>query len=787
MAPPLPPAPFKALRPFHLHPDVRTSETPLAGRRIRISGTVQGVGFRPWVYRMAQAAAISGRVRNDNAGVTIEAFGTPSALQDFSERLAHDTSRPAAAEVGRLETESIAYEPASGFAIVPSAAGEDARVSIPPDLAICPECLAEIHDSGNRRHGYAFTNCTNCGPRFTIVRSTPYDRPGTTMAAFSMCPECQREYDDVGDRRFHAQPNACPTCGPHLDVRTADGRPLPTTDAIGEVARALREGLIVAVKGLGGFQLACDATSEAAVTNLRERKRRDEKPFAVMVRTLEAATQIADLTPDDATLLVSVERPIVLARRRDDAPLAPSIAPRNPLVGVMVANTPMHDLLLAAAGIPLVMTSGNLSEEPIVIDNAEALIRLRGIADLFLLHDREIVTRCDDSVARVINRAPVVLRRARGYVPRPIAMRQPFDAPVLACGAQLKNTFCIGRGGEAVLGPHIGDLDSAVVYRDYQASIDRLAQFLEVTPDIVAHDLHPDYLSTRYAHGRAAALTIGVQHHHAHIASVMAEHGLDGAVIGLAYDGTGYGTDGTAWGSELMIAGYAEFTRVATFRPLPLPGGDAAIRQPWRVALALLDDAFKGEAPLDIFALFRRIPAHDLDIVDRMLRRGFNAPPAHGLGRYFDAFGALLLDRPYAAYEGQLALELNMAAESGEQGRYRYEIVQSSGPWQVDVRHAVRDAVFELLGGEPVSRIAARVHNTLAAASVDLVRATAHGAGRLPVVLSGGCFQNARLAETIVAGLTPEFRVYLHERVPPGDGGIALGQAAVAAAKARSL
>jgi hydrogenase maturation protein HypF len=591
----------------------------------------------------------------------------------------------------------------------------------------------------------------------------------------------------VSNRRFHAQPNACPACGPALDVRTADGRPFRTADPIDDLGRALREGLIVAIKGIGGFQLACDATADAVVQRLRARKRRDEKPFAVMVRTLDAARDLAELTTEDATLLMSVERPIVLARRRESSGLARSIAPRNPLVGLMVANSPLHDLLLEAAGVPLVMTSGNLSEEPIVCDNNDALIRLRGIADLFLLHDRDIVTRCDDSVARVIDRRPVVLRRARGYVPRPVAVARPFDAPVLACGAQLKNTFCIGRGREAVLGPHIGDLDSVSVYRDYQASIDRLLQFLDATPEIVAHDLHPDYLSTRYAQGREAPVTIGVQHHHAHIASVMAEHGLDGEVIGLAYDGTGYGLDGAAWGGELLVAGFAEFTRIATFRPLPLAGGDAAIRQPWRLALALIGDAFKGEAPLDGFPLFHQIPATDLDVVSRMLRRGFNAPPAHGLGRYFDAFGALLLDRPQAAYEGQVALELNMAADPDEQGRYSYEIGQSCGPWQVDLRSAVRDAAFEFLGGESVPRIAARVHNTLAAVSIELVRAAARGAGRVPVVLSGGCFQNARLAESIARGLRPEFRVYLHERVPPGDGGIALGQAVVAAAKARSL
>jgi hydrogenase maturation protein HypF len=433
------------------------------------------------------------------------------------------------------------------------------------------------------------------------------------------------------------------------------------------------------------------------------------------------------------------------------------------------------------------MTSGNLSEEPIASDNDEALRRLRGIADLFMLHDREIVTRCDDSVARIIAGQPVVLRRARGYVPRPIQLAAPVSPRVLACGAQLKNTFCLLRGREAVMGPHIGDLDNADVFRDYAASIDRLSRFLDFTPDIVAHDLHPDYLSTRYALDLPGVMRIGVQHHHAHLASVMAEHGLEGPVLGLAYDGTGYGLDGEAWGGEVLLAGYAEFTRMATVRPLPLAGGDAAIRQPWRLALALVDDAFRGEAPLEAFALFRRVAPSDLAVVTRMIRRRFNAPAAHGLGRYFDAFGALLLDRRESHYEGQIALELNMAADPAEHGRYAYEIAQGSMPWEIDLRPAVRDAVFESIGGESVAKISARIHNTIAAASVDVLRALSHQAGRLPIALSGGCFQNARLAESIASGLQPEFRVYLQRRVPPGDGGIALGQAVVAAAKARSL
>jgi len=748
-----------------------------------MQGTVQGVGFRPWVYRLAHDVAVTGRVRNDTAGVTIEAFGPTATLDAFVDRLEHDNARPAAAAIERLEIEPIGYEQVAEFSIDASASADELRVSIPPDLATCPACLAEVHDPSDRRFAYPFTNCTNCGPRFTIVNAAPYDRPATTMARFEMCPACRHEYETVSDRRFHAQPNACADCGPRLDLLSAEGVSRGSVDPIGDAARALRDGQIVAVKGVGGFQLACDATSDEAIRTLRERKHRDEKPFAVMVRTLADARLLAELSQGEETLLESVERPIVLARRRSAANLGSLLAPANPLVGVLLANTALHDLLLSAAGRPLVMTSGNLSDEPIARENDEALRRLGGIADVLLVHDRDIVTRCDDSVARIIAGKPAVLRRARGYVPRPIQLAGPVDRPVLACGAQLKNTFCLVRGREAVVGPHVGDLDSVPVFNDYQAAIERLSRFLSFTPEIVAYDLHPDYLSTLYARERFGVRAIGVQHHHAHVASVMAEHGLDGPVIGLAYDGTGYGLDGEAWGGEILHASYTDFVRVATFRPIALAGGDVAIRQPWRLAFALLDDAFRGEPPIDAFAVFRRIPRSDLDIVSRMIRRGFNAPAAHGIGRYFDAFGALLLDRVASRYEGQIALELNMAADSDEVGRYPYEVLQGGTPWEIDLRSAVRSAVFESLGGENVGRIAARIHNSLAAASVDVVRAISRRFGRLPVVLSGGCFQNARLAETIVSGLEPEFRVYLNRRVPPGDGGIALGQAVIAAAK----
>ncbi len=752
----------------------------LEGRRIEVRGTVQGVGFRPWVYRLAREEGIAGRVRNDAQGVTIEAFGRERALEAFLRRLA--SSPPPAARISAFHAEVIPAESALGFVIVESREAEERRVSIPPELATCPECLAEVFDPANRRHRYPFTNCTNCGPRFTISRDVPYDRPKTTMAPFAMCPRCQREYEDPSDRRFHAQPNACPACGPRLSLRLPSGEavagdPLPTA------AAWLREGLIVAVKGLGGFHLACDATSPPAVQRLRERKKRDEKPFAVMVADLGAAERLAVIGQEEGRLLASVERPIVLLPRRADSGLAPEIAPGNPMVGLLLAYTPLHHLLLADAGRPLVMTSGNLSEEPMVHRDREALERLGDIADLFLGHDREIENRCDDSVARVIAGRPVVLRRARGYVPRSVPVARAFARPVLACGAHLKNTFCLGAGGLAWLGPHIGDLETIESCRSFEESVERLTRFLGVQPEVVAHDLHPAYFSTGYAQGRPETVKIGVQHHHAHVASAMAQHGLTGPVIGVAYDGTGYGPDGTAWGGEVLVAGLEGFERVATFRPVCLAGSDLAIREVWRIALALLDDAFAGDPPLGRIPLFATIPRAQVDLVRRMIAGGFNAPLAHGVGRYFDALGAMVLGRALSRYEGQVALEWNLAADPGERGRYAFEI-EERGVVQLDLRPLVRAAVADLLAGVSPSAISGRFHNTLALATAELVRRAAARTGHLPVVLSGGCFQNARLTEEVLTALSP-FPVHLHGEVPPGDGGIALGQALVADALVR--
>jgi hydrogenase maturation protein HypF len=768
---------------------------PLEGRRIVIRGTVQGVGMRPFVYRVARAGSVTGRVWNDVSGVTIEAFGTRPQLDRLVARLQAD--RPAAARFEELRQEPIPAERIDDFAIVESASQGARRVTIPPDLATCDACLAEVNDPADRRYRYPFTNCTQCGPRFTIARAVPYDRAATTMAPFQMCPACQREYQTPADRRFHAEPNACPDCGPRLFWLDEEGAPTEGAgDRVAEAAAELCAGRILAVKGLGGFHLVCDAASSEAVRTLRARKRRDERPFAVMVATTEEAARLAVLSDAERELLRAPERPIVLLRRRSDAQLAPEVAPDAHLVGLFLPYTPLHHLLLAAAGRPLVMTSANLSEEPIVFRNQEARERLGTIADRILAHDREIEARADDSVARVIAGAPTVLRRARGYVPRPISVARSFDRPTLACGALLKNTFCLGLGDQATLGPHIGDLENLETFAAFEEAVARTERFLGTEPRLVAHDLHPEMLSTRYALERARTLgvpAIAVQHHHAHVVSAMAEHRLDGPVLGVAFDGTGYGTDGAGWGGELLLAWLDRFERVATLRPLPLAGGDQAVREPWRLALAALDDAFDGAPPLDRLALFRSIPATRIGVVRRMIASRLNAPLVHGAGRWFDAAAALLLSRGQARHEAQLAMALEGVAAFGDHGVDSFTIDESRSPWQLDLRPLFRRLTEDLIEGHAPAVLAARFHDTLAVATAELIRRAARryadvlggGEGSAPVVLTGGCMQNVRLAERISAELAGWRGLYLHRQVPPGDAGIALGQALVANAVAR--
>jgi hydrogenase maturation protein HypF len=754
------------------------SHAQAAGRRIRIRGTVQGVGFRPWVYRAAHAAGVTGRVWNDAGGVVVDAFGDETSLARFAAAL---ETPPPAARVEAIEiVECAAADPATTFEIVDSDRCGDRRVSIPPDLATCAACAAEVLDPADRRYRYAFTNCTSCGPRFTIATDVPYDRPATTMEPFAMCEACQREYHDPRDRRFHAQPNACPVCGPRLALYTGDGAHVHADDPIRVAAGVIADGLIVAVKGIGGFHLACDATSETAVTRLRERKRREEKPFAVMVRDLAEAGRIAVLGREERALLTSVERPIVIATHRPGSGIAAAVAPRNRRIGLMLPYSPLHHLLLADAGRPLVMTSGNLSDEPIAVYNDEALARLGGIADLLVLHDRGIASRADDSVATVIAGRPAVVRRSRGYVPRPVAVHAPFPRPVLSCGALLNNTFCLAAGSEAWLGPHIGDLENADTYRAYTDAIARYEAFLRIAPEVVAHDLHPEYLSTQYALGRSAVRHVAVQHHHAHVVAAMAEHHLEGPAIGIAFDGTGYGTDGTVWGGEVLIATARSFTRAATFRPIRLVGGDRAIRQPWRIALAMVVAAFGGTLPDEVAPLFDHVGARDVAAVLSALRGGLPAPAARGIGRYFDAFGALFLKRDRAAYEGQVAMEWNKAADLRTARTYAFAVDAGPGCDEINLGSAVREAVADYLAGEPVRAIASIFHDTLVQATALVVRRAAAAHGRLPVVASGGCFVNARLAEGVRTALSPGLDLFLPGTVPAGDGGIALGQAVVA-------
>ncbi|MGB5413398.1 MAG: carbamoyltransferase HypF [Polyangiales bacterium] len=750
----------------------------MAGHRIEIRGTVQGVGFRPWVYRLASRVGVVGRVRNDPRGVTIEAFGSQAVLDRFTRELQRDTL-PAAHIVELCET-TIPDEDLDAFVIEPSGATGHRALSIPPDLATCEDCRKELLDLHDRRFGYAFTNCTACGPRFTIATGIPYDRAATTMSGFTMCAACQAEYDDVGDRRFHAQPNACPECGPALSLDRLDGQAPSEVNALAEAAALLSRGAVVAVKGLGGFHLACDASDGAAIRRLRERKHRDEKPFAVMVASLDAAHALAEISADEEALLTAAERPVVLLRGRQDAGLALEVSPDTALLGLFLPYTPLHHLLLDAVQRPLVMTSANVSDEPICYENREARQRLGGIADAILLHDREIAMRCDDSVSRVIAGTPTIMRRSRGFVPRPFYLSRPVARPVLACGAHLKNTFCIAMGDTAYFGPHIGDLETVAALDFFEEAIDRMQTILEVRPDVVAHDLHPGYLSTRYAKTRDDVTLVGVQHHHAHVASLMAEHGIQGPVLGVAYDGTGFGEDGTSWGGEFLLCFAERYERLATFRPLRLAGGDLAMREVWRIGYALLHDAYDGAPPSDSISLLGDVSPSSIRLVKQMIERGLNAPQARGVGRFFDGFGALALGRARSTYEGQVAIAWDQVANESVSNAYPFEIDRVRTPWEVDLRPAVRAAVDDLGGAVPAGDVSARFHNALVAVTVELLEALWAERGDLPVALTGGVFQNAWLAGGIEAKIFNKNKLLRHGEVPPGDGGIALGQALIA-------
>ena len=738
----------------------------------RIEGVVQGVGFRPFVYRLALRRGVAGWVRNDSAGVTVEARADTATLAGFEQALVAEA--PPAARVVSLRRERVAAGGGRGpFAIIPSVAVDSISAFISPDLAVCDDCLREMRDPADRRFGYPFINCTNCGPRYSIIEALPYDRPNTTMRAFTMCDACEAEYRDPLDRRFHAQPNACPDCGPSVALWSGDGdEQAGGTPAIRAAADALRAGGVIAMKGLGGFHLMVDARSDAAVSLLRRRKRREEKPLAAMVPSLEIAQRDCVVTDAEAAALTSPWAPIALLRRRNGRDsISEHVAPGSPTLGVMLPYTPLHALFMADVGFAVVATSGNLSEEPICIDEREALSRLGDIADVFLVHDRPIARQVDDSVVRVFRDGTTVLRAGRGYAPFSIDLGRRVP-PVLAVGPHMKNTIAVSSGDKAFVGQHIGTLDTPQALEAYRRAHKDLAALYAHEPVAVACDTHPDYASTAYAAG-VGAPTVPVQHHYAHVLSCMAEHGLAGPVLGVAWDGTGYGDDGTIWGGEFLVARRDGYERVAHLRPFRLPGGDIAAREPRRSAVGLLHAVYGEEAfAMTDLPSVKAFSESERRVVGQMLARGVNAPVTSSAGRLFDGFASLVGLKQRAAFEGQAAMMLEHAmAPAPACGSYDYEY--EGAPGILDWRPMLRRAVTDLAACVPASEIAARVHDTL----VSMIVTVATSIGIPDVVLTGGCFQNAYLTEGSVSALEAAgMRPHWHRRVPPNDGGVALGQ-----------
>jgi hydrogenase maturation protein HypF len=744
--------------------------------RIRVEGVVQGVGFRPYVYSLAIRYGLAGLVGNDTTGVFIEVEGGSRALAAF--RAALPREAPPQAVIERVTAHDVAAVGDTEFVIVTSVAAGARQTLISPDTATCPDCLRELFDPGDRRYRYPFINCTNCGPRFTIIRDVPYDRPLTTMADFPLCDACAREYDDPTNRRFHAQPVCCAQCGPTLRVIERDGTTLPG-DPISVTAGLLSDGAVLAIKGLGGYHLAADAESDAAVKALRTRKHRADKPFALMVPDLEAAHALCQIEAAEADVLTCPSRPIVMLRRRAGARVAAAVAPDNRFLGLMLPYTPLHHLLARQFGRPFVLTSGNVSDEPIAYDDAEAFAHLSGIADAFLTHDRSIHTRTDDSVIRVWHGRDYPIRRSRGYVPRPLTMPVTFRRPVLACGAELKNTFCVAKDRHAFVSHHIGDLENYETYRSFTEGIAHFQRLFDIRPQLVVHDLHPEYLSTKYAQQLDGVELLGVQHHHAHVAACLVDNGAAGPAIGVAFDGLGYGTDNTIWGGEFLVADLVSFERHGHLSYVPLPGGAAAIRQPWRMAAAYLDAAYGGAPPeLDV----QRRNTTRWSTVVSLARTGVNSPLTSSAGRLFDAVAAILGVRDDINYEGQAAVELEQLADPDESTAYLADLT-STHPFEVDGGGFVRAVAEDLDAGVRPYTIAARFHRGVAeaiASGVDRVRELT---GLRTVALSGGVFQNAVLLDATAHLLERRgLRVLTHHRVPTNDGGISLGQAAIAGA-----
>jgi len=751
-------------------------------KRLEVEGIVQGVGFRPFVYRLAGEHGIRGEVANTSSGVTILLEGIEKDIEAFEKGLYEKA--PPLARITSVSEYPERVTGRSAFSIKKSRGTEEKSTLISPDVCICEDCLDELLDPSDRRYRYPFINCTNCGPRYTIIDDVPYDRPHTSMKSFRMCRECQAEYDDPGNRRFHAQPNACAQCGPRVTLHDSRRKKITSKDPIRKAALLLREGHILAIKGIGGFHLAADAENDQAVLRLRKRKHRGEKPLALMSLTTDDIRRYAIVEEADEPLLTSHQRPIVLLEKREFHPISEQVAPRNRTFGAMLPYTPLHYLLLHCGFTALVMTSGNMSEEPIAIDNDDAFLRLSGIADYFLIHDRDIYLRSDDSIVRRSDGVTRFIRRSRGYVPTPVFLKQDMGR-ILACGAELKNTICLTRENKAFLSQHIGDLENLEAYDFFCSTIEHMKRILHIEPEILAHDGHPDYLSTRYALEQQGIEKVQVQHHHAHIVSCMAENLLEGPVIGLSLDGTGFGSDGAVWGGEVLLADHHCFTRKAHLDYVPMPGGEAAIKEPWRMAISYLYNAF-GHAFKDLdLPLLTQIEGHKIEVMVEMISKGINAPNTSSLGRLFDGVAALAGIRNHVHYEGQAAIELEMTAENGTEKPYDYEWTRGEVQ-KILTAPIIAGVARDMENGVRPSLISARFHLTLIRLFKELCEETRAETGLNRVALSGGVFQNAILLTGLIHGLKESnFQVFSHQLVPTNDGGISLGQAVVAAAVAR--
>lgn len=762
------------------------SDNPIQRRRVWVRGLVQGVGFRPYVYRLAQRVGLSGFVCNISTGVLIEIEGSATQIERFLTILT--AQPPPLARIEQIAWHAVPPRGDSDFRIETSLPDVEGLIHVAPDLAPCPDCLREMNDPSDRRFLYPFLNCTNCGPRLTIITGAPFDRCHTTMADFPLCPDCLREFHDPADRRFHAQAIACPRCGPQLSVWPSRPAGHDAADPLLVFADAIRAGKIGALKGVGGYHLVCDARLEDAVRELRRRKNRETKPLALMVADLALAEALAEVSPLERELLLSPRRPIVLMRRRLPSPIAPSVAPDNPYLGIMLPPSPLHvRLVQVLGGIPLVMTSGNLSDEPIAIDDDDARRRLAPIADLFLGHNRRIHIRCDDSVTRVIDETELPVRRSRGDAPGTIRLPRPCPMPILALGGQLKAVFALGLGQQAVLSHHLGDLDHRQAWEAYRRDLQLYEKLFAFRPEVIVHDLHPDYATTRYAEDRARGeglSRLAVQHHHAHLASCLADQGIDETVIGVTFDGTGLGTDGAIWGGEFLVGDCREFRRLAHLRYVRMPGGDQAIREPWRMALAHLHDA-----GISCSRWEQRLPATSRRIVERIVERPGLSPATSSMGRLFDAVASLLGVADRVADEGEAAMKLEWLAEKGAAddglaSAYPFDLRSLPGRWEIDTRPMIADLVRDVEQSREPAQVARRFHVTVAQMIVQTCKRLREATGLDTVVLSGGVFLNAWLTRTALSQLRAErFTVVRHRQVPPGDGGLCLGQLAIAAAR----